>query len=137
MALIYLGSTDAMSPQNTSRIIGPILRFFWPGISDEAIGLVQTFARKSAHATEYGVLALLVWRARRQPVRGDRRPWCWREARLAFLVAVAYAVTDEFHQSFVPSRTGQLTDVAMDTAGAAAALLALWALERWRVRGNG
>jgi VanZ family protein len=132
MSLIFYASTDAMSSGNTSRIIGPVLRFIFPEISDEAIGMVQLVARKSAHATEYAVLALLVWRARRQPARGDHRPWCWRTARFAFLVALMYAASDEFHQTFVPSRMGQVTDVAFDAAGAAAGLLLLWMLERRR-----
>jgi VanZ family protein len=130
MAVIFAGSTGAMSPENTSRIIGPILRFIYPQVSDATIGAVQFLVRKSAHATEYAVLGLLLWRARRKPTRGDARPWNWAEARFAWLVAVAYAASDEWHQSFVPSRMGQAGDVLIDAAGAAAALLMLWCLHR-------
>ena len=62
------------------------------------------FIRKCAHLTEYAMLALLLWRAVRKPVKNDPRPWIWREARLALLLVVLYAASDEFHQLFVPSR---------------------------------
>ena len=40
-------------------------------------------------------------------------------------IATAYAVTDEFHQLFVPGRSGQMTDVMIDSGGALVGLLAL------------
>jgi VanZ family protein len=46
-------------------------------------------------------------------------------ARLALIVAVAYAVTDELHQALLPSRTGSILDVAIDAAGACIGLLLL------------
>jgi len=133
MSLIYVASTAAMSPENTSRIIGPFLQFIYPGISDEAVQMVQTVIRKSAHATEYAVLALLVWRALGRPLPGERQPWNWRLARTAFLVTVLYAASDELHQRFVVSRTGQISDVALDAAGAVAALFVLWLFEGRRL----
>jgi VanZ family protein len=88
--------------------------------------------RKCAHLTEYAVLALLLWRAMRKPVRNDPRPWNWREARFVLLLVMCYAATDEFHQIFVPARTSLVSDVFIDTAGGAAGLAALWILGRWR-----
>ena len=78
------------------------------------------------------MLALLLWRAVRKPVKNDPRPWIWREARLALLLVVLYAASDEFHQLFVSSRDAAVHDVLIDTAGGAAGLLALWAIGRWR-----
>jgi hypothetical protein len=66
--------------------------------------------RKVAHAGEYAVLGLLLLRAL-------ARPWA------AFLLGVAYAVTDEIHQAFVPGRAGSPLDVAIDAAGVAAGVL--------------
>ena len=134
-ALIFGLSTDAGSSRRTSRIIGPILRWLNPDISDEAIRRVQYGFRKTAHMAGYAVLALLVWRARRKPARDDRRPWNWREAGLAFAFAAAFAMSDEFHQALVPSRQGRVSDVFLDALGAALGLLALRACGRWR--GNG
>lgn len=69
--------------------------------------------RKSAHLAEYAVLFLLARRA----LAGERSapvfPGAW-----AFLFCVAYAVTDEWHQTFVPHRLGKASDVLIDALGA-------------------
>jgi VanZ family protein len=65
----------------------------------------------------------------------DPRPWDWKLAGWAFAWATAYAASDEFHQSFVPSRQGQITDLLFDATGAALGLLGLWLWGRWRRRG--
>lgn len=133
-ALIFGFSSDAGSSRRTSRILRPILRWLNPDISDEAIRRVQLGVRKTAHVGEYAVLALLVWRAKRKPVRDDRRPWNWREAGLAFAFATAFALTDEYHQAWVPSREARVVDVLVDSLGAALGLLALHTYGRWRGR---
>lgn len=130
MSIMFGMSTGVGATRNTSRIIGPILRWFNPDIPDETISAIQLVVRKCAHFTEYGILAVLIWRARRKPVRGDQRPWVRSEAAFAFVVAVAFALTDEWHQTFVPSREGAMRDVFIDTAGAATALWALWLIGR-------
>jgi VanZ family protein len=132
MSVIFSFSTDAGATRHTSRFIGPLLRWFHPGISDQGVRGVQSVVRKTAHLAEYGVLAVLLWRARRKPVRGDTQPWLRSDALFALGLAVLFAVTDEWHQSFVPSRQGQLSDVLLDSCGAALGLLALWLAGRWR-----
>jgi len=134
MGLIFEGSTDALSSRHTSGFIGPFLRWFFPGISSEAIRSVQMGIRKGGHVSEYFVLALLLWRARRRPLRNDPRPWSWREAAFAILVAAGYAATDEYHQWFVPSRGASVWDVLLDALGATAGVLALWWIGRRRKR---
>jgi len=86
--------------------------------------------RKCAHLTEYAILALLVWRALRKPVRKDVRPWRWSEAGYAILFVALYAASDEIHQFFVPHREGRFADVMIDTAGALFGMLALWFVGR-------
>jgi VanZ family protein len=85
--------------------------------------------------TEYAVLALLLWRVLRRPAAPDVPSWRWSHAGLALALAALYAATDEFHQTFVPSRQGSVWDVLLDTTGAAIGLLCLWAigrlLKRW------
>jgi len=133
--LITWMSTDAGAPRNTSRIIGPILRWFHPDISDDTVQRVQFVARKGAHLTEYALLAALLWRARRKSYWGDARPWRGQEAACAVVIAVLFAVTDEWHQTFVPGRDGRLADVLLDGSGALAAMLGLWWWQsRWRRR---
>ena len=130
MALIFSASTDLGAARGTSRIIGPILHWLKPDLSPETTERIVFAVRKTAHITEYGLLAVLLWRALRKPFRGDPRPWSWAVAGQAVAVAVVYAGTDEFHQAFVPSRTGSIIDVLWDSTGAAVGLIILWLLGR-------
>lgn len=79
------------------------------------LGTWDLVLRKIAHAVEFGILALLLWRA-------------LRRERLVFVLASGYAATDEIHQSFVEGRVGSVVDWAIDTAGVVFALLGvrLW-----------
>jgi VanZ family protein len=122
-ALIFSGSSDLLSSQRTSRILGPMVHWLFPGLPEETVDRIVFAARKAGHVTEYAILALLLWRALRRPVKADPRPWSWREPALALLLAALYAVSDELHQSFVASRYGSALDVCLDTAGAAGGLL--------------
>jgi len=132
MVLIFSASSDTMSSQHTSRFIGPFLRWLKPDISEEALSRIQYMVRKSAHMTEYAVLAVLLWRAWRQPAKNDPRPWQWREAGLALACCLAYAASDEVHQAFVPSREARVGDVMYDVTGATLGLLAWRFLGCWR-----
>lgn len=134
MALIFVGSTDLLAAQHTSRILGPLLKWLLPGITDLAVSQVQLFLRKCGHAMEYALLAMLVWRWLNAGHLGQRRPWPVRLAWSAWAIATLYAVTDEWHQSFVPSREGQVTDVLIDSMGAALAIGFLWVWGHWRGR---
>lgn len=111
-----------------------LLRWLTLQISDEAMPIIAFIARKCAHMTEYAVLALLLWRALRKPMKNDPRPWNWREVSVVLFIVLLYAASDEIHQIFVPTRTGQVTDVVIDTVGAVVALLALWIIGLWRRR---
>jgi VanZ family protein len=121
LGVIFLGSTDFMSAEHTSRIIAPFLRWLRPDISPEAIAQVQFFVRKAAHLTEYATLAMLLWRA---IIRGTNA-----ERGMAilyvnvWLAATLVAACDEYHQSFVPSRGAAWGDVMIDSAGAIFGLL--------------
>ena len=132
MAVIFSASADAQSTQRTSRFLEPFLRWAWPEISAEGIEAVRWCVRKAAHIVEYAILAWLWWRALRRPVRGDARPWSWRVAGFALLAVALYAATDEWHQSFVPNRTGTVRDVLIDTMGGVVGLGVVWLLHRRR-----
>jgi len=118
MALIFLGSTDLMSAEHTSRFITPFLRWLMPDISTAAIAQVHFYVRKAAHLTEYAVLALLLLRALRPALDGFRS-----RATVTLICAVLFAAVDEFHQSFVASRTASFGDVSIDSLGAIVGLL--------------
>jgi hypothetical protein len=82
--------------------------------------------RKIVHFATYGLLCLLLWR----PLRTVMEP---RHAVLAaLLIASAYAVTDELHQTFVEGRHGTPVDWLIDTAGASLVALRLRAIEMRR-----
>lgn len=71
---------------------------------------IDTILRKGAHMTVFGILGCLLWRA-----SGSFR---W-----ALLLGICYAISDEFHQSFVVGRSAHMSDVIVDTLGI---LLFLW-----------
>jgi VanZ family protein len=123
-----------MSFQRSSRIIGPVVRWLFPQMSDQAVHAVVVTVRKCAHLTEYAVLALLLWRALHKSSRRAAPSWRWSQAGWALALAALYAASDEIHQAFVPSRQGSVWDVLLDTSGAALALLCLWAVGRLRKR---
>src|SRR6266849_9381696 len=132
MLVIFTGSTNAGSAENSSRLIAPVLKWLKPDISEAAVGTIVLAIRKTAHVAEYAILAALLWRALRSHGRGETRAWSWRQAGLALLLSALYAASDEFHQSFVKSREASVRDVALDTAGASLGLLASGAFARWR-----
>lgn len=113
MVVIFIASGELMSVEHTSRFIGPFLRWFAPDIAEATIASVQLVVRKCAHLTEYAILAALLCRALRMGHNNLRHAGV-----LSFVIAAVYAALDEFHQSFVPSRTGAAQDVAIDCGGA-------------------
>ena len=78
------------------------------------LGVWDTILRKVAHMAEYGLLWWLWWRALE-----------YRRGLVAAAITIAYATTDEFHQSFVEGRHGTPVDVLIDAAGVALAALAV------------
>ena len=128
MLVIFAASTDMMSAEHTSRFIAPFLRWLTPDVSVATIATVQLFVRKAAHLTEYAILGALLVRAFGSR---DVRP-AWGYAVVAWLLAVAWAGLDEFHQSFVSSRTGSPIDVMIDATGALIGLSIYWCFARKR-----
>jgi len=125
MCFIFFASTNSFSAANTSRIIRPLLLWLFPRIGEAAIDEVHLLVRKTAHFTEYALLALLAVRAFRTSLRASlsRRWWL-----ASFALVAVVALSDEYHQSFVPSRTASIYDSLLDMTGGATALAcaALW-----------
>ena len=118
MAVIVGLSTDAGSSEHTESWLLPFLRTLAPWATPALLEALHGLTRKLAHLSEYAILAALWLRAF---VRG--RNLSPRTAGvLALAISVAWAILDELHQSFVPSRTASLADVLVDTAGALIAL---------------
>jgi VanZ family protein len=121
VSVIFVGSTNLMSAEHTSRFVVPFLLWLKPGMSPQTIWLILIAARKCAHVTEYAVLSLLLWRALRAV------PILHKKALTVFGVVMVgcalFAASDEFHQMFVKSRTPSVRDVLLDIAGAILGLL--------------
>lgn len=117
---IFLLSTDHFSGPSTGGFLLPLLGRLVPWASPEQLLAAHAAIRKLAHLTEYAVLSALWYRAL---VLGGRRPSDahWRAAAGAAL----YAVTDEWHQSFQPTRTAAVGDVLIDAAGGVLAQIAI------------
>ncbi|HYG09544.1 MAG TPA: VanZ family protein [Pyrinomonadaceae bacterium] len=136
IGFIFFASTGAMSASNTSRIIAPLFKWLFPGITEAQLLLVHFSVRKTAHFVEYAVLALLAARAFIPSTR-ERLRRNWFAAALALVVLVA--LLDEYNQSFNPARTGTAWDSLIDISGGATALalFGLWRRRRRRKQASG
>jgi len=84
--------------------------------------MVHFITRKLAHFTEYAILGFLAARAfRTSPKRAISSRWFL----ISVALVVAFALADEYHQSFVPTRTGSFYDSLIDIAGGLTALLVI------------
>ena len=79
--------------------------------------ILHFLLRKGAHFTAYFILGALLMFALADNNRDMKKIFFQ-----GLIIAVIYAITDEFHQTFIPGRAGQIQDVLIDTAGAATAL---------------
>jgi VanZ family protein len=81
------------------------------------LGVWDTIGRKAIHAAEYALLCFLWWRALATSAPSGRA------LAAAAAISLGYAITDEFHQSFIQGRHGSPLDVLVDSVGIAAACL--------------
>ena len=120
-------STDAFSARSTNSYIDPVLRFLFGELTPAEFRFAHSIVRKCAHLTEYAILGILMVRAQTTP----RAPVPRTAVLRAILYCALYAMVDEGHQAFVPSRTGSPIDVLVDTTGATIGTLTL---AGWRNR---
>jgi VanZ family protein len=123
VAVIFTASTDVFSAEHTGSVIESIISaIVGHPLPSELFEPLHFAIRKLAHLTEYAMLGALAFRA----LRRDKQGWDRRWVMAAITIAIAVAAADEYHQSFVPSRTASPVDVAIDTTGAAIAQLVIW-----------
>jgi VanZ family protein len=124
--LIFVGSGDVLSGSHTSIILRAV-RWLFPNVRNESLAVFHLLVRKAGHLTEYAIFATLAARAFRTSSHDLlRRHWFW----VSLLLAIAYALSDEYHQSFVPSRTASIYDSLIDSVGALIALTIIWFRQR-------
>ena len=135
MVVIAIESTNTFSSDHTSGWIRPVVERFVGHINDRLWGVIHHFMRKSGHFTGYGSLAL-TWLRAWLLTFGSRealtlRGWRWRATWMAVAGTAFVASMDEWHQTFIPSRTGLFSDVVLDTIGGAVWCGIVWLVCRW------
>ena len=131
LIVIAIESTQYLSAHNTSRFLFPILHYLF-GFTRQQFEPVHFYMRKGGHVFGYGLLSILLFRAWREtlPVLGNPK-WTLRWASIAVLGTALVASLDEWHQSFIPSRTGTPRDVLLDTCAGIAAQILVFLWMRW------
>jgi VanZ family protein len=130
LIVITIESTAWLSAHNTSRILYPLLHYLF-GLDFPRFEHWHFYMRKGGHVFGYGLLSILLFRAWRVTLPAVGNPsWTFRWANIAVLGTALVASLDEWHQSYLPSRTGTVHDVVLDTcAGIGAQILLL--ILRW------
>lgn len=86
--------------------------------------LVNFLFFKTLHVLEYALLYVLYYRALKNSLFSEKVVNMYA---VAFFLTTLYALTDEIHQSFVPTREGKLRDVIIDAIGGGLS----WSLIEW------
>lgn len=135
VAVICIESTDTFSSSNTSSWLRPIVQRLIGPMQDSTWALLHHCLRKTGHFLGYGAVGWTFLRAWLYTL--DRRvpksllSWRVKSTLLAIVSTALVASGDEYHQSFIPSRTGTPIDVLLDTVGACVLCLLVWLL-CWR-----
>lgn len=116
------------SGQDSGRIGRMIGECFVPGFrewsdvkQEQFVEAVDFPVRKTAHATEYAILGMLMFGTIYEEKKSKVHNYV-----LSWIFGTCYAATDEFHQLFVPGRSGQIRDVMIDSSGVLAGLLVIY-----------
>ena len=130
VAVICVESTATFSAENTSSWLRPVFQQFFGAFSDNSWGLFHHYLRKTGHFVGYGMVGFTFLRAwlytLREHASATLFAWRVKATLLAIGCTALVASGDEFHQSFIPSRTGVPMDVLLDTSGASTLCLIIW-----------
>jgi VanZ family protein len=130
ICLIAFESTDVFSSEHTGSLLYKLLTRLFGNIDLYKFLVFHHYLRKTGHVVGYGMLSLLLLRAWRATL-GRVQPLLLRAALLSWLGTAIVAALDEWHQSYIPSRTGSVWDVALDSvAGVAFLVVAYFWLRR-------
>lgn len=83
---------------------------------------LNKIVRKSAHASIYFVLSIFVMNF----IFIVKKENKFKYYLVGIFICFLYACTDEFHQLYVPGRTGRFTDALIDTLGASMGCIVMW-----------
>jgi VanZ family protein len=126
LAVIAVESTDLLSSNNTSQLLFPLLHFLLR--MDLVRFLVfHEHLRKVGHFVGYFTLSVLLFRAWKATLPlAQVKAWSAQWARTAFFMTAMVATFDEWHQTYLASRTGNVGDVILDSSAAFAAQIVIW-----------
>ena len=127
LAVIVLESTSLGSAEHTGRILYPIFHFLF-GMDVVRFAAWHSFLRKTGHFVGYFTLSVLLFRSWRATFPRLSTRWCLQWGTVAFLSTALVSMLDEWHQSFLNSRTGTLSDVVLDSGAALIAQIAVFAI---------
>jgi VanZ family protein len=131
LIVIVIESTSYLSSHTTSRILYPLLHFFF-GMDHAHFEHWHFYIRKGGHVFGYGLLSILLFRAWRETLPSLRNArWTLRWATIAVLGTALVASFDEWHQSYLPSRTGTPRDVLLDTCAGIGAQILMFLAVKW------
>lgn len=134
MLLIAIESTDMLSAEHTSRFLYPLLHFLL-GMDLVRFAVVHHYIRKVGHFVGYFTLSFFLFRAWRATLHLPWAPrWALRWAAIAFTMSALVASLDEWHQTFIPSRTGLFSDVVLDSCAALTAQILIFLFLNWKPR---
>jgi VanZ family protein len=130
VCLIAFESTDFFSSENTSSMLYSLWTHLFGSVDLHFFVVFHHYLRKTGHVVGYGMLSLLLLRGWRATF-GRIPALLLRATLLAWLGTLSVAALDEWHQSYIPSRTGTVWDVLLDSvAGVAFLVIAYWWLRR-------
>jgi VanZ family protein len=131
LAVIVTESSNLGSSEHTGQILYPIFHYLF-GMGLERFSVLHAVLRKTGHFVGYFTLSILLFRSWRGTFPRLSTRWCLQWATLAFVCTALVAALDEFHQSFIPSRTGMFRDVLLDSSAALVAQIVLFVILRRR-----
>ena len=136
LIVIAMESSAYFSAHNTGRFLYPLLHLLF-GLDHARFEHWHFFMRKGGHVFGYGLLSILLFRAWRETLPALANPhWTFRWANISVLGTALVASLDEWHQSYIPSRTGTVRDVILDTCAGIGAQVLLFLWLRLPVRGR-
>lgn len=114
IVIFVMSNTNGNDSSSQSNFFANIVLQF-VNINKETLTFI---IRKAAHMSEYAILALLTYYALTKIAFNKKIIF-----QITFLISFLYACSDEFHQLFISGRSGQFTDVLIDSAGCLIMLL--------------
>jgi VanZ family protein len=141
-AILWLGiiateSTDQFSAEHTSRYLYPLFHFLF-GLEPLRFEVFHHYLRKMGHFVGYFTGSLILFGTWRATLTFPQSPrWALRWAGMAFFMTALVASLDEWHQTYIPSRTGTWHDVVLDSSAALTAQIVIFLFIRWRSRRSG